>query len=167
VKFVIEQTFATTLARMEGLLDDPALHERLARDLPGLESIELLERTDSDGKLHRRLRYTPRAADRIPSYGRGVITPEMLIWIEDSTFHRAEHRIDWHTEPNLPPKWRARFDSRGTFQYSETSGGVLRRIEGEVTVRVALFGGLAERFLIGELKRSFTVEAALLKRWLE
>jgi hypothetical protein len=39
----------------------------------------------------------------------------MLVWIDESRLDRARHRIDYTIEPNLPPRWRDRFDSRGAF----------------------------------------------------
>src|SRR5688572_25128971 len=131
MRFSIEHTFATTLDRLEGLLDEPDFYPRMSRALPGLASIELLAREETNGVLRRRVRYTPRAEDvQLPSFGRGLVTPEMLIWTEESAFHRADHRIDYRIQPNLPEKWRDRFDSSGSFTFNATPRGVLRRVEG-------------------------------------
>jgi hypothetical protein len=46
MKFEIVDRFAGTLAQMERLLDDPSLHDWLAKAMPGIERIEPLERVD-------------------------------------------------------------------------------------------------------------------------
>ena len=116
--------------------------------------------------MRRRVRYTPRAHDRVPSFGRGLVTPEMLIWVEESAYDRARQRIDYRVEPNLPERWRDRFDSRGAFTFREEAGGVVRRVDGEVTVRVPLVGVLAERVLVREVRAGFDADATVLASWL-
>lgn len=166
VRFAIDDRFATTLERFEALLDDPDLYPRMQRELPGMARIELLESRETDGVVRRRVRYTPAAAHRIPSFARGRITEEMLVFVEESAFDRAAHRIDYRVEPNLPDQWRDRFASHGRFTFAAAPGGVVRRIEGEVEVRVPLLGAIAERLLVDDVKRNFAAEAAALRRWL-
>ncbi len=169
MRFGIEHSFAVSRARFEALIEDAAHQARLLRELPGIAAAELLSEEERHGVLHRRVRFTPAAAlrgDGIPSYGRGLIKPEMLIWVEDSRFVRAAHRIDYTVEPNLPPKWRDRFTSQGSFHFLEAGAHVLRRVEGELRVHVAVLGRLAEAFLVGELKQGLAREAAALRRLL-
>lgn len=166
MRFSVEHTLPGTLARLEALIADPQLCQRLERALPGLERIELLSSEEASGVLRRRVRYTPRAHDRVPSFGRGLVTPEMLIWVEESAYDRARQRIDYRVEPNLPERWRDRFDSRGCFTFREAAGGLVRRVEGEVTVRVPLVGVLAERLLVREVRAGFEADAAVLATWL-
>lgn len=166
MRFTIEDTFATTLARFEALLDDPALYPRMARELPGIERIEVLASEERDGVLRRRVRYTPRAEGKIPAFARGRVSAEMLVFVEESAFFRAEHRIDYRVEPNLPPRWREHFASHGRFLLTAVPGGVMRRIEGEVQVRVPVVGRLVERILVDDLRQSFAADAAVLRRWL-
>lgn len=166
MRFAVEHRFATTLARFESLLDDPLLYDKLERELPGIDKIELLSSHETDGVVHRRVRYTPRADGKIPAFGRGLVTPEMLAWVEDSTFRRSLHRIDYRVEPNLPERWRDQFQSHGSFHLHEAAGEVIRRVEGEVIVRVALFGPIVERMLVNELKKGFSSDAQVLRGWL-
>jgi hypothetical protein len=167
MRFSVEHDLPGTLTRLESLITDPGLYERLERALPGIERIELLSSEEVGGVLHRRVRYTPRAHDRVPSFGRSFVTPEMLIWVEESAYDRARQRIDYRTEPNLPEHWRNRFDSWGHFTFRQAARGVVRRIEGEITVRVPLIGVLAERVLVRELRTAFDADATVLASWLE
>jgi hypothetical protein len=167
MRFSVKHKFPGTLARLEALLVDPGLYARLERALPALARIELLSNEEVGGVVRRRVRYTPRVAtERVPAYGRGRITPEMLIWVEESAFDRAAHRIDYRVEPNLPERWRDRFESRGVFTFHEEADGVVRRIEGEVTVRVPVLGLLAERHLVKEACAGFDADARVLASWL-
>jgi hypothetical protein len=160
VKFVIEDRFNATLAEFERLLDDPSLHLRLAQAMPGLESIEPLERVDEGATVRRRVRYTPNTDGKIPSFGRHLVKPSMLRWIEESTFDKARHRFDYRILPNLPEAWRERFRSHGSYQLSEAAGAVLRRIEGEVVVLLPLLGRTVEKLLVREVGENFRAEAA-------
>jgi hypothetical protein len=166
MRFQIDDAFATTLRRFEEVLGDEEFYPRMARELPGIERIELIASREEAGVVERSVRYTPRVAGRIPEYGRRFITDEMLVWTEHSRFDRAAWRIDYRIEPNLPAKWRDRFVSDGRFTFHEEPGRVLRRIEGEVQVRVAVFGARIERMLVDELNESFRAEAAILSAWL-
>jgi hypothetical protein len=165
-RFTVEHKLPGTLERLEALIADPQLYDRLAPALPGLERIELLFSEETEGRLHRRVRYTPRAHDRVPSFGRGLITAEMMIWVEESVFDRAAHRIDYRVTPNLPERWRDRFDSRGSFTFRQEPDGVVRRIDGEVVVRVPIVGVIAERLLVKEVRAGFDADAAVLAGWL-
>jgi hypothetical protein len=167
MRFEIDDTFAATLEELEELLGDPDLYPRMARELPGIERIELLAEHESDGVVQRRVRYTPRdPGERIPAIGRARITPDMMVWVEESRFIRREHRIEYRVEPNLPAEWREQFASHGEFMFTSVAGGVARRIAGEVVVRVPVFGSIVERRLVKELRASFRAEAAVLATWL-
>ncbi len=164
MRFTVEHRLPGTLERLSSLIADPQLYDRLAPELPGLERIELILSEETDGRLRRRVRYTPRA--QVPSFGRGLVTAEMMIWVEESVFDRAAQRIDYRVTPNLPERWRDRFDSHGCFTFRQEADGVVRRIEGEVVVRVPIVGAIAERLLVKEVRAGFDADAEVLTRWL-
>jgi hypothetical protein len=166
LRFAIEHRFATSVERIESLLHHPDLYARMQRVLPGIERIELLDQEERDRVVRRRVRYTPRAEDKLPSFARGIINPEMLIWVEESTIYRDQHRIEYRVLPNLPAKWTDRFSSHGTFRFVAGERGVTRHIDGEIVVRAPLVGRIVERMLVKEVTLSFTAEAAEIATWL-
>lgn len=158
MKFEIVDRFPTTVASFERVLDDPQLYDKLR--LPGIEKIEPLERSEDGGRVRRRVRYTPNTDGKIPAFGRSVVKPSMLRWIEESTYDRARHRFDYRILPNLPESWRDRFESHGSYQLTQEGGEVVRRIEGEITVRVPLLGRTVEKLLVKEVTENFRAESA-------
>jgi hypothetical protein len=165
-RFTVETEFAATLAEFEALLDSPELHARLERAMPGILKIEPLARDEDERAIRRRVRYQPNTDGKIPAFGRAVVKPSMLAWIEESTFDKALHRFEYRILPNLPEAWRDRFESRGSYQLAATAGGVKRRIEGEIHVRVPLVGGAVEKLLVKEVEANFRAESAALIQWI-
>ncbi len=165
-RFTVENEFAASVAELEALLDSPALHERLQRAMPAIDAIEPLERLEDEREVRRRVRYRPNVDGKIPAFGRGVVKPEMLAWVEESVWDKAAHRYRYRIVPNLPAAWRDRFDSHGSYQLTATARGVHRLIEGEIHVRVPLVGGLVERMLVKEVEQNFRAEAEALRRFL-
>ncbi len=112
MRFEIDDTFAATVEELEALLDEPELYPRMARALPNIERIELLDEAERDGVMRRRVRYTPsrEAAERIPAIARGRLRPEMMVWVEESCFWRSEHRLEYSV---TAAGWRAGSEERG------------------------------------------------------
>jgi hypothetical protein len=160
MKFEIVDRFATTLEKFEKLLDDPSLYDKLQQAMPGIEKIEPLERADDGAIVRRKTRYTPNTDGKIPSFGRSVVKPSMLRWIEESAFHKAQHRFEYRILPNLPEGWRDRFSSSGSYWLTQEGSSVLRKIEGEIVVRVPLLGRTVEKLLVREVTENFRAEAA-------
>ena len=165
-RFSIENRFQCTLAEFERRLFDSGLQPRLLAAMPTLRAIEPLSREEDEREIRSRVRYTPEVGDRIPAFGRKLIRPSMLTWIEESTFDKARHVFHYRNLPNLPEAWRDLFDSHGSYSLTAEEGGVHRRIDGEIHVKVPLFGGRIERMLEREVTESFRSEAAALARWL-
>jgi hypothetical protein len=162
VKFEIVDRFDGSLAAFEAVLNSADLHARLAVAMPGIESIEPLERVEDERCIRRRVRYTPRTEGKIPSFAMksSVVKPSMLRWIEESSYDKARHCFDYRILPNLPEIWRDRFQSQGRYQLAEDGGQVLRRIQGEIVVRVPLLGRTVEKLLVREVTENFHAEAA-------
>src|SRR5205823_463628 len=144
-RFTVENEFPVSVAAFEALLDSPELPARLVKAMPGVDAIEPLERHEDEREVRRRVRYRPNVDGKIPAFGRAVVKPSMLEWVEESVWDKAAHNYRYRIVPNLPEAWRDRFDSHGRYQLTATTRGVRRLIEGEIHVRVPLVGGLVEK----------------------
>jgi hypothetical protein len=165
VKFELLHTFQTDLATFERALFDPRLLPLLERSLDAVRTIERLERSDDGRSVRLRTRYVPAA--ELPSFARGKLQPEMLEWVEEATYDRDQHRFDYRILPNIPERWHDRFRSQGSYTLVERGGEVARTIDGEVAIKVALVGGMAERYVIGQVKKNFDQEAGVLRDFLK
>jgi len=168
VEFRLEHAFDATLAEMEAvLLADPGLFALLEDAMPGIEEVRLLDQQDDGRVLTRRVRYVPHG--KIPGFAKRFITREMTSWVEVSRYDRARARFDYEIQPSIPEKWRDRFESAGSYTLTPAAGGagkVHRVIDGRVVIRAAVVGGLAERFLVAEVKKNFEHEALGLQQHL-
>jgi hypothetical protein len=164
MKFDVTHDFDTNMATLEKALFDPRLYSLLSENLESVKKVELLELKDEGREVRRKVRYVP--STEIPSFARGKIKPEMLEWVEDTTYDRERHQFDYRILPNIPERWHDRFASRGIYRLTEMGGKVRRVIEGEVTIRVTLIGGMAERYVISQIKKNFDQEAEGLRAFL-
>jgi len=170
-RFSIEDRFDATVEEFEALLHHADFYDHLQRSMPGIERIEPLERDEDEREIRRRVRYLPNVEGKIPAFGRAFVKPSMLSWIEESTYDKAAHRFRYRIVPNLPAAWRDRFDSHGEYTLRPTAAaanarGLERRVDGEIHVRVPLFGRRVERMLRAEVETNFRAEAAALADWL-
>lgn len=164
MNFLFEHEFDATLEAIEAVIfDDPDFFEMLARECEGIEEVRPLSRRDEGDVIVREVAYRPRP--RIPGFARRWITPDMVSWVEVSRYDRARKRFTYEIHPNIPEAWRDRFESTGSYELTPAGPGrTHRRIEGVIRVRAPLVGGVAERFLVGEIRRNFDQEAAALKK---
>ncbi|HJZ84150.1 MAG TPA: DUF2505 family protein [Polyangia bacterium] len=164
MKFELVHTFDTDLVNFEKALLDPRLYDMLGRTMDGLKKIEELERHDDGKRVRRRVRSVPQT--EVPAFARGKLKPEMLEWVEESTYDRELHRLEYRILPNIPERWHDRFRSQGTYSLTEVGGKVRRVIDGEVVIKVSLIGGMAERYVVAQVKKNFEQEAEGLRAFL-
>jgi hypothetical protein len=164
VKYDKTQLFDTSLENFERALFDAHVYARLEQGMPSVKKIVELERQDDGNTLRRRVHYIP--ANEVPAFARGSIKPEHLEWIEESTYDRGRKSCEYIIKANIPERWSDRFKSRGGWTLREEGGKVKRVIEGEVTIKVSLVGGMAERYVVNQVKRNLDEEAEVLKNLL-
>jgi hypothetical protein len=161
VNYTLRHSFDATIEELErAILDDPRFFDMLSTSCESLESVTLLTQKDQGGILVREVAYTPKP--RIPRFAQRWITKEMVSWVELSRYDRAARRFTYEIRPNIPHGWRDRFSSTGQYVLVAEGARTSRTIEGEIAVRAALVGGIAERFLVGEVKKTFDQEARAL-----
>ncbi len=165
MNYTFEHTFDATLAELEAvILDDPSFFTMLTEHCEALESVTLLTQEEKGGIVLREVAYVPKP--RIPAFAQRWITKEMVSWVEASRYDRASRRFTYEIRPNIPRAWRDRFSSTGQYTLVAQGSRTSRRVEGEIGVRALVVGGIAERFLVGEVRRNFDQEALALQDFL-
>lgn len=128
----------------------------------GIQNITERARSLKSGVLERTWHY--QANVKIPTFARGYITPEMCAWDEQSVYEMSKHRGRWTIVPNVKPEWRKYFSATGSYRIEELGGGRSRRVvQGELELRVRVVRQVAERLIVGEVKKAFEAEAATLR----
>jgi hypothetical protein len=154
MRFTIEHRFDIDLATFERHLNDPALLARFA-GVPGLAHRDLLEANNRGGL--RSWRFRVRADEDVPPAARAVLRPELLTWVEESSYDPAARTIAWRI---VPDHFRAYAEAHGIATLAPDGDRRVRRtIEGEVRVRVPLLGARIEAMIVERLRRSYDAVA--------
>lgn len=140
---------------------DPEHEARLDEAL-GLQSREILEDTDDGTTRLVRCRVVPKR--QIPGWLRAV-TRAGLEYEEESTFYKADDRIEIHIHPALM-SGRTRIDCTYSVVAIEP-GRVSRRFEGEIEMRIPVIGGRLERAIVRDMEASYEVAVPLTQACLD
>jgi hypothetical protein len=88
----------------------------------------------------------------------------MTAWDEQTIYEMAKHRGRWTIVPNVKPEWRKYFSATGTYAIEPLGDGRSRRVvQGDLELRVRVVRQVAERLMLGEVKKAFEAEAATLR----
>jgi hypothetical protein len=164
--FEITHTFDADLATVEHtLFDDPELPGFLMRTMTLVQGIEPLERRDDGQTVHRRVKYQPLPV--IKKIGPREVPAHWMAWIEESTYDRQSHRMQFANLPTLE-RVRSLMENRGTLVLEAAGPGTTRRtLRGELTVKVFLLGAIAESLIHQKAVELLDEEAAAVRRFLQ
>jgi hypothetical protein len=162
VQFEISHEFDIPLDALELAVLSPSLSVELAQRLPNIESVHQKEHVLKEGRLERVWAY--RANVKLPAFAKSYVTPEMMAWDEKSSYEIKRHASDWTIAPHIKPEWRKYFAAQGTYALTELASGRTRRtVKGTVELRVPLFRQVAEKLIVGEVRKTFDAEAETLR----
>jgi len=160
--FEISHEFDIPLDALELAVISPNLCSKLANRLQNLESVQQKEHTLKDGRLERV--WACRANVRLPAFARQYIKPEMMAWDERSTYDIKKHASEWTIAPHVKPEWRKYFVASGTYTLTTLASGRTRRtVNGSIELRVPVVRQVAEKLIVGEVRRTFDAEAETLR----
>ena len=164
--FAISHEFDIPLDALELAVISPSLVDKFAitvRKLGvGIEGVTERSRSLKNGVLERVWHY--QAHVKVPKFARGYVTPEMTAWDEQSVYEMGKHRGRWTIVPNIKPQWRKYFTATGTYGIEPLGDGRSRRtVEGDLELRVRVVRQVAERLILGEVKKAFEAEATTLR----
>lgn len=163
MRFEVIHDFEAPLDALELAILSPNLIDKVARGLPNVERVSQKQHRLESGVLARVWSY--QANVNVPAFAQPYVTREMLSWDEESTYSTETHSSNWTITPNFKPEWSKYFHASGTYELVPAEDGVTRRVvRGEVELHVPPFvRHVAERMIVGEVKKTFDAEAAILR----
>lgn len=128
----------------------------------GIQQVTERSRSLDKGVLERTWHF--QAHVRLPRFAAGYVTPEMMAWDEQSVYETGQHRGRWTLVPDIKPEWRQYFAASGTYAIEALGDGRSRRtVRGELELRIPLVRQVAERLIVGEVRKTFEAEASTLR----
>jgi hypothetical protein len=163
VQFEISHDFDIPRDALELAVLSPELVKQLMPRLNGIERVDQRVHTLKNGVLERTWSY--QANVKLPRFAERYVTREMCAWDERSTYELARHASSWFIVPHVKPEWRKFFDASGIYELIALGEARTRRIvRGDLELRVPpLFRGVAERMIVGEVRKTFDAEAATIR----
>ena len=160
--FEIAHDFEIPRDAIELAVISPDLFARLRDRLANMESVLQKQHVLRDGVLDRIWAF--QANVKVPVFAKKVVTREMLSWDEISRYELGKHEARWNVQPNVKPEWRKYFHAEGIYKLEELESGRSRRvITGELELRVPVVQRVAERAILGEIRKTFDAEAETLR----
>ncbi len=143
------------------LLDED--YQRSLHDIGALHERELLSQEQLDsGEVRRRIRCVLDI--ELNSTVRRFIGEGDPAWIEESVWHPDDLRWVWDIHPEIGGEL---LSAKGTIDIEGSGDKTDRHVRGRVQVRVPLYGGKVEGWIVEGLERAYEQEADRLAEWLE
>jgi hypothetical protein len=160
VRFDLTQTIAAPVDEVARAYASAELYEVLG----GTEKLgppDVLDRSASGDTVTLRIRYR-FVADLSPAVT-AVVDPARLTWVEVSVHDLAARTVQVRLEPD---HYGDRLRCTGTYRYSARGEGTVRRVEGDLKVKVLLVAGQVERALVSGLEEHLEAEAPQVEAYL-
>lgn len=159
--FEINHTFTAPIDRVAATLLDESYQAALADVSPALESRELLSQEEvAGGKVLRRVRCV-LGIDLGPA--RRFIGSSEPAWVEEATWDPSAQIWSWTI---LPEVGSDILSAHGDVALKDGEGTTVRVVTGEVKIRVPLYGGRVEGWIVDGLRQGYDAEAQRLEAWL-
>ena len=150
MRWTVEHAIDASIERVEAVIIDPATLASMPVFMKAIASAEALERHENGDVIERVTRFTSTASP--PAFA-GPVKREMMQWVERTTWNLRTHSARYVIEPNIPAEWQKYFRGDGTYRLEARGAGkTVRVIEGDLEIRVAIVGRIAERFAVGQLR---------------
>lgn len=162
VRFEIEQRIPASYDVVVSTLLDES-YQRSLTDLPPLKDRELIAQTrQDDGRVLRVTRCV--LAIHLSGTVKRFIGEEDPAWVEEAVWDPEASQWTWKVIPEVA---KDLLSADGTIVLSEHGDDTLRRVTGDVKVRVPLYGGKVEGWIVEGLEHTYEEESRRLAEWLE
>ena len=161
MRFDLAHEFTAPPERVAATLFEPDFQASL-QSVGGLkERTVLSEEADGDGTL-RRVRCVLDI--EISGVARSMLGEADPAWVQVEHWDRERIHCDWTIEPEVGAEL---LSASGTIDVAAAGGGSSRSVSGEVKVRVPLYGGKVEGWIVTGVTRAYEEEARQIAAWLE
>lgn len=162
MRFEVSHVFETPPEELAHALLDPGLQASL-RDIGDLHDrtvVSLVEQPD--GRVIREVRCV--LALDVSGVARSMLGDADPAWIQHEAWSASRTHCDWVIHPEVAAEL---LSSAGTIDIAGSGSSSTRRIVGDVKVRVPLYGGKVERWIVDGITRAYDEEAERVTAWLE
>ncbi|MBM4381108.1 MAG: hypothetical protein FJ086_17690 [Deltaproteobacteria bacterium] len=167
MKFETRQRIRGTVAEVEQALAHPDYVAFLLQHHGVLLEAQVLEVSDTGGRIQRRVRYRPRPVIR--AIGPREVPPEWFAFVETSTYDRARRELQFQNVPTTHGIRKMMLNS-GSLRLRELGSECERTIEGEVKLVLPLLlkplGLVGEKIISSEGLKILDGEVPVLNRFL-
>lgn len=160
MEFEVAHEFEAPLGQVAAAILDPAFQESLS-DVGRLADRKVLSQEEEGGHIVRRTRCVLDIDISGPA--KKFIGNGDPAWIEVAVWDEDRSIWDWHIEPEVAGEL---LEAQGTTELKESAEGTVRVILGTVRVKVPLYGGKVEGWIIDGLESAYDEEAQRLADWL-
>ena len=101
----------------------------------------------------------------VPAWVAKIVGAERFVYTETMSYRFGEppSAAHWRITPKM---FSRQVDCTGTVTFESHPQGVVRRVDGNVTVHISGLSGILERFAVREIEKSFDEAADLTRAWL-
>ena len=114
-----------------------------------------------DGKERRRVRVVPRVA--VPAAVQKMLNGQPISYEETTVFDPVTRSATFSVESPAAEKVQV----TGVARFLEEEGGVRLRFDGEAKVKVFGIGGIAERYIVNEVRSRYQVVERLMQKFVD
>jgi hypothetical protein len=161
LRFTVTHSFPQAPdAVAEAILDEDYQHS--LENVESVETRELLSQEERpDGTVVRRTRCVLDL--QITGVAKSFIGDGDPAWVEEAVWH--PDRMEW-TWVVIPEVAEGLLDAKGTIAIRTDGNGTERVIQGDVKVKVPLYGGKVEGWIVDGIEQGYAEEAERLEEWL-
>ena len=159
--FEISHSFETDAETLSSVMLDEEYQRSLA-DIGALKERQLLsQKKEADGLVRRRVRCVLDI--NLSGVAKRLLGDSDPAWIEEATWHPKESRWEWIIHPEVAKEL---LDAKGTIRVHDSDGGTNRTVAGKVKVKVPVYGGRVEGWIVEGIEHAYDEEATRLAAWL-
>lgn len=140
-----------------------ATYQAQLEGLGPLAERKVLSQAGSDGgSIIRRTRYVLDI--NVSGVAKKFLGDGKPAWVEEATWRPESRSWKWSIEPEVAPEL---LEAVGTIRLTGNQRGTTRTVSGRVRVKVPLYGGKVESWIVDGMKKVYDEEADRLSAWLQ